>query len=136
MLSNTDLSLALRKKILILSDMVELSKKQLTLVDLTALPSIFQKKEQYIEELQRIDEIMDLWQKQSERKLLEENSKYMAKIRELLETLAESENKFEEKLRSEQKKITLEMKQLGNQNRLKNYLDNRKASGTLYQMSH
>ena len=127
-LSDNDLKLILKKQESILKTLLDLSQLQFADKDSLGLDEVMKKKDNYIEELKKLDLILKKWHLEYNRPLeiLEQNCEQ--NIQDLMGRILTSEKNFEKVLGQEKSSISLQIshisrqmqyRKIPNQNRIK-----------------
>lgn len=125
-LVDSDLLLLLEKKLSLLEELLQLSNQQITTNEMLLWEPIFQKKDDCIENLQRIDGLIETWSRQRKRELHSKEILCLQRIKKILEQIQTAEQLFEEKVKTEQEHLSREKHKLGSKFQVMGYLGNQK----------
>jgi len=114
-LSDNDLTLILKKQESILKSLLDLSQLQFAEKDSLGLDEVMKKKDNYIEELQKLDLILEKWNLEYNRplKIIEQDCE--KNIEDLMERILTSEKDFEKVLGQEKKSVSLQISHISRQ---------------------
>lgn len=129
---DSDLELILQRKNQLLRALMKATFQQIASNDINLLERLSLEKQQHLTEMKRLDQMADEWARTQGRALNQREQNLVADMRHLLEDLMLAEENLEKKLTREKQKITKEMGSLGQSNHVKQYLGNKKQSGSLF----
>ena len=114
-LSDNDLTLILKKQESILKTLLDLSQLQFADKDSIGLDEVMKKKDNYIEELQKLDLILKKWHLEYNRplKIIEQDCEQ--NIQDLMGKILTSEKDFEKVLGQEKNAVSLQISHISRQ---------------------
>ncbi len=113
--SDSDLILILNKQESILKILLNFSQLQLAEKDSLGLQEIIKRKEKCIEELKKLDLILEKWYSERNRPLKKIEQKIEKNIQDLMERILISEKDFEQVLGQEKNAVSLQISEISNQ---------------------
>tara|TARA_Y100001970_G_scaffold287003_1_gene410554 strand:+ start:748 stop:1164 length:417 start_codon:yes stop_codon:yes gene_type:complete len=114
-LSDSDLMLIFKKQESILKIILDLSQLQLAENDSLGLDELLKKKDTCIEELKKLDPILEKWYLENKRPLKPIEQNIEKNILDLMENILISENDFEKLLGQEKNAVSLQISEISNQ---------------------
>ena len=114
-LSDNDLKLILKKQESILKALLNLSQLQFAENDSLGLNEVMKKKEDFIEELQKLELILKKWNLEFNRPLKILEQEFETNIKNLMEKLLISEKDFEKVLGQEKNAVSLQISHISRQ---------------------
>ena len=113
--SDNDLKLILKKQESILKALLNLSQLQFAENDSLGLNEVMKKKEDFIEELQKLELILKKWNLEFNRPLKILEQEFETNIKNLMEKLLISEKDFEKVLGQEKNAVSLQISHISRQ---------------------
>ena len=96
---------------------LELSQQQFTLIELNGLDLLVQEKDTLVEEVRRLDSLIERWGQEHRRSPTQEERRALRELQNTLDALQESENAFMQRLQTEKQQVSRELGQLQTQTR-------------------
>ncbi len=113
--SDRDLVLILNKQESILKNLLNFSQLQLAEKDSLGLQETIKRKDKCIEELKKLDLILEKWYSERNRPLKKIEQKIEKNIQDLMEKILISEKDFEQVLGQEKNAVSLQISEISNQ---------------------
>jgi len=116
-LNDSDLLVLVVRKLVQVQRWLELSQQQFALVELNGLDLLVQEKEAIVEEVRRLDALIERWGQEHQRPPTQEELRALRELQATLDALQQSENSFVAQLQTEKQQVSRELGQLQTQSR-------------------
>jgi len=115
LIKDRELKLMFEKQESLLKELLDFSQRQFAQSDTVALDELLAEKDKCIEDLEKLDSLLEEWHKQYERPLEAMEQKLEENIQDLLERILLSERQFEKIVGNEKNAVSIQIAQLGRQ---------------------